>query len=75
MTVPGLVMLAVLTAVAERLVRSHRRTESRARLLEVLARATRRAVPLPPLLERAADEARGDDREPMRVLATRLGSG
>ncbi|MHC4933109.1 MAG: type II secretion system F family protein [Planctomycetota bacterium] len=53
--VPVACVLGVLAVFARQL-RHRRRMERRARLLEVLAMATRRALPLAPLLERAASD-------------------
>ena len=56
---PPLLLIAVglgVLAVFARQLRTRRRMERRARLLEVLAMATRRALPLAPLLEKAASD-------------------
>jgi type II secretory pathway component PulF len=54
---------------------ARRRQESRARLLEVLARAVESDRPLPPLLARIASETTGGAQRSIDRLAQRLGTG
>ena len=54
---------------------ARRRQESRARLLEVLARAVTRGRPLPPLTARIACELRGSVRRRVDILTRQLSAG
>ena len=54
---------------------ARRRQESRARLLEVLARAVTRGRPLPPLTARIASELRGGVRRKVDALTRQLSAG
>lgn len=67
----GMVLIALMSL----RFRARRRYELRLRLLEMLALATSRRLPLPELLERAANESRGVDRRRVKQLRRELLAG
>jgi len=69
------ILLAAVGIAMARATRTRKRRESRSRLLEVLARAARRGVPLPPIVTHVAAETPGENGHWIRRTAEALGNG